>query len=54
VINEIMICSMREKILKRAIKNLNTAEKDKNNKVKGRRIISYLSSDTEYGKRKLI
>jgi hypothetical protein len=35
VINEIMICSKREKLLARAIKILNTAEKDKNNKVKG-------------------
>jgi hypothetical protein len=35
VINEIMICSMREKLLARTIKILNTAEKDKNNKVEG-------------------
>jgi len=34
VINEIMICSMRENILARAFKILNTTEKDKNNKVR--------------------
>lgn len=54
MINEIKICSKREKLLARTIKILNTAEKDKNNKVKGGWIISYFSSDAEYSKHRLI